>query len=269
MILFMPMNPVDSTAYIAYILLEENGHIYVEETHGNGEHDVIYHNQVIEFKYVLNEDKRLSWVPLRVRYDKSRGNNKTTANSNWNSIHNPVTQEMLTDMTIKIDYEVVSDDVYYNKTGVISKTKNMRDFHNKIVKTKLYEKNCSKKCTIIDYAVGKGGDLHKWLDLQSPFVLGIDLSKDNIQNVKDGACMRYLQTVQDREKHKYIFIEGNTAKRIENNEFAEGNKISEQIMDHLFGIHKSEYTNLPPVGIAMKGFDLDANWGKRMISLRK
>jgi len=68
--------------------------------------------------------------------------------------------------------------------------------------------------------------------------------------------MRYLQTVQDREKHKYIFIEGNTAKRIENNEFAEGNKISEQIMDHLFGIHKSEYTNLPPVGIAMKGFDL-------------
>jgi len=89
---------------------------------------------VVEFKYNMTNDKRLAWVPLRIRFDKSYGNNKNTANSNWNSIHNPVTREMLTNPEVVVDFEVENDDVYYNKDGVKSKTTNLRDFHNKYIK---------------------------------------------------------------------------------------------------------------------------------------
>ena len=253
-ILFTPSNPFDKDAYKAYILLEENGNIYVEEMSEHGGRDVIYDANIVEFKYALTDDKRFAWVPLRIRYDKKRGNNKNTANSNWNSIHNPVTKEMLTDASIQVDYEI--DNVYYNTTGVMSKTKNMRDFHNKFVKKSLYSDMCSENCSIIDYAVGKAGDLHKWLDQKSPFVLGIDLSKDNINNTTDGACVRYIKFVEDKHKHLYTFIEGDTTKRIDNNEFAGDNKISKQVMDHILGIKKSHFTNIPQFGIGMNGFDL-------------
>ena len=46
---------------------------------------------------------------------------------------------------------------------------------------------------LIDYAVGKGGDLPKWINAKLSFVLGIDIArKDNIENRLDGACARYL-----------------------------------------------------------------------------
>ena len=45
---------------------------------------------------------------------------------------------------------------------------------------------------LIDYAVGKGGDLPKWINARLSFVLGIDLMRDNIENRLDGACARYL-----------------------------------------------------------------------------
>ena len=263
-ILFIPTNPFDKDVYKAYLRIE-NGNIHVEEENGTMEHDIIYHNNVVEFKYTMNEDKRLSWVPLRIRYDKSFGNNKNTANSNWNSIHNPVTREMLTDPMIEVDYETVVDDTYYNKTGVVSKTTRLRDFHNKFIKKKLYSLYCNSECNIIDYAVGKGGDLHKWLENNASFVLGIDLSKDNINNINDGACIRYIQQMKkmkDKPKHTYIYIEGNTGKKINNHfgkgsyDFAEGNKISEEVMDHIIGINKSTFSNMPPFGIVKKGFDL-------------
>jgi hypothetical protein len=263
-ILFIPINPLDTEAYKAYILIE-NGNIYVEEENGTKEHDIIYNNNVVEFKYTMNEDKRMSWVPLRIRYDKSFGNNKNTANSNWNSIHNPVTSEMLTNPMLEIDYEIIVDDTYYNKTGVISKTTHLREFHNKFIKKTLYNKYCNLECNIIDYAVGKGGDLHKWLENKASFVLGIDLSKDNINNINDGACIRYIRQMKkmkDKPKNTYIFIEGNTGKKINNDfgkgsyDFAEGNKISEEVINHITGINKSTFTNMPLFGIVKKGFDL-------------
>jgi len=258
-ILFIPTNPFDKDAYKAYIVLE-NGNIHVEEENGTNAHDIIYHNNVVEFKYVMNEDKRMCWVPLRIRYDKSFGNNTNTANSNWNSIHNPVTRDMLIDPTLEVDYEIAVDDTYYNKTGIVSKTTHLRDFHNKFIKRQLYSKYCNLECTIIDYAVGKGGDLHKWLENKASFVLGIDLSKDNIHNVNDGACARYIRQMKKmkvKPKHNYIFIEGNTGKKINMDyDFAESNKISIEVMNHLFGLNKSGFSNIPPFGIVKKGFDL-------------
>jgi hypothetical protein len=53
------------------------------------------------------------------------------------------------------------------------------------------------------------------------FVLGIDISKDNIHNTKDGICVRYLET-KSRMRNIFdgLFIVGNSGKKIMGEEFA-------------------------------------------------
>ena len=46
--------------------------------------------------------------------------------------------------------------------------------------------------TLVDLAVGMGGDIPKWIKSKLSFVLGIDKSSDNIENRAIGACARYL-----------------------------------------------------------------------------
>ena len=68
--------------------------------------------------------------------------------------------------------------------------------------------------------------------------------------------------MKDKPKNTYLFIEGNTGKKINNNfgkssyEFAEENKISEEVMDHILGLKKSKFINMPQYGIVKNGFDL-------------
>ena len=54
----------------------------------------------VEFSYDKTRENHFKWVPLRVRYDKTAeyrrglknfGNSYLVANSNWYSIHNPIT----------------------------------------------------------------------------------------------------------------------------------------------------------------------------------
>ena len=49
--------------------------------------------------------------------------------------------------------------------------------------------------TLLDFAVGKGGDIGKWIDSNLHFVFGIDVVPDNIENKYDGACVRYFNTL--------------------------------------------------------------------------
>lgn len=86
------------------------------------------------------------WVPLRVRTDKTAeyrsgqknyGNAYHVANSNWHTIHNPITRQMLT--TGKdIPEEVAGDHVYYNRVTASGETttRGLRDFHNLVVKAR-------------------------------------------------------------------------------------------------------------------------------------
>jgi hypothetical protein len=91
----------------------------------------------------------MRWKPLRVRYDKTAeykntqsifGNAYHVANSNWQSIHNPITRDMLIDKELKLTMDDIDDkDVYYNKGSGQSLTVNLRDFHNIYVKKLLIE----------------------------------------------------------------------------------------------------------------------------------
>jgi len=69
--------------------------------------------------------------------------------------------------------------------------------------------------TLIDYAVGMGGDLPKWTAARLGFVFGIDVSHANIHNNKRGACARFLNVRRDNPAvPPCLFTVGNSALNI-------------------------------------------------------
>ncbi len=261
---FYPTNPSDENAGICYIpITSHDGMMYTEEG------DIIEDNTIIEYRYDMSKNSKWRWIPLRVRYDKTAdfrsggnnfGNAYHVANNNWNSIHLPITEEMIT--TGENIPNEQQDEVYYNYDGKMSKTKGLRDFHNKYIKNMLIQKVSKHGDTLIDMAVGKGGDIPKWIDANLSFVLGIDISRDNIDNSHDGVCARYLRA---KEKNldipKAIFVTGDTSKNIRNLDAIEGDK-NKQVIKAIFGDMSKESTKeigkgvLDNHAIGAEGFDI-------------
>ena len=239
---FYPTNPSDPEAHLCKIILQNdennNKQMMAEETN-----EVFENNMIVEFKYDFSKPKEFRWIPIRVRYDKTEeyrkglpqyGNAYRVANSNWHSIHNPVTEEMISTGR-NIPDELGDDDVYYNRVSKNSYTDAMRDFHNLFVKQKLIKSISKKGDTLIDYAVGKGGDIPKWIKAKLSFVFGIDISKDNIYNKLNGACARYLNYKKDFDiMPNALFLWGNSSLNIRNNDALNDEK-SKKISQAVFG----------------------------------
>ena len=138
--------------------------------------------------------------PIRVRHDKTSeyrrglknyGNAYHVAQSVWRSIHDPITVDMI--ITGKgVSSELKDDDIYYRKSGLTS-TRALRDFHNLFVKHALIKAVSKPGNILIDLAVGKGGDMPKWIAAHLDFVFGIDVSRDNIENRLDGICAAFYK----------------------------------------------------------------------------
>tara|TARA_B110000967_G_scaffold4816_1_gene4767 strand:- start:3895 stop:7410 length:3516 start_codon:yes stop_codon:yes gene_type:complete len=265
---FQPTEPSDPTAYLCNIKLQEHGTQLYMMTEEN---EYFEENTIVEFKYVMDNEEGWKWVPLRVRYDKTNelraglknyGNAYHVANNNWYSIHNPITNEMIsTGLNIPETYN--NDEVYYNRSNDDTNTKSLREFHNLYVKSKLITGVSNRGDTLIDYAVGKAGDLAKWLHNNLDFVLGVDVSKDNIHNQLDGACTRYLQT-----KKKYnnipraLFVVGDSSLNIRNGSAFNSTK-EKQIIDAVFGSGPKDISLLgkgvyKEYGIANTGFNISS-----------
>ena len=215
---FQPTNPYDPKAHLCNVPLTSDGtgHLHMATEEG----EFFEEGMIVEFKYDLSKSGGWRWVPLRVRYDKTAelrsgsrnfGNSYDVADSNWTSIHNPVTKEMLT-TGLNIPEYAGDEEVYYNnqKTDGFD-TKALKDFHNLYVKRRLITGVSQRKDTLIDFAVGKAGDLSKWVSANLSFVFGVDVSKDNIHNRKDGACARYL-TMRRKFPQAFdaLFLNGNS-----------------------------------------------------------
>jgi hypothetical protein len=248
------------------------------------ENDIIQDETIVEFSYDPEQPVNWRWSPLRVRHDKTAeyraggknyGNAYHVANNNWHSIHNAITPEMLSTGD-GIPDELVSDDVYYNNaesggggsgidigrgTKVRTLTKGMRDFHNLYVKRKLIMSVARPGNTLIDLAVGKGGDLPKWIAAKLGFVFGIDYSKDNLEHKFDGICARYLDIKRSKRNiPEAIFIHGDSSKEIRSGQAA----ITERyrlITRAIFGEGAKDATLLgrgvyPQYGRGADGFDI-------------
>ena len=263
---FQPTKPYDKNAAFCNVLLKDDGtKTYMETEEG----EYFDEDTIVEFKYVETNDDKWRWVPLRVRYDKTSelraglknfGNAYHVANSNWHSIHNPVTEEMITSGE-GIPQYMNNEDVYYNRTDDETSTRSLRDFHNIYVKSKLIQSVSRRGNTLVDLAAGKAGDLSKWIRAKLSFVLGIDISKDNIHNQLDGACARYLKS---RKKQTNIpsalFLHGDSSLNIRNGTayYTEKDK---QVSNAIFGkgpkdplqIGKGVYNSY---GVAEQGFNV-------------
>ena len=218
---FYPSEPFDPQAGLCNIMLEadatNNPQMFTIDR------QTFTDNTIVEFAYNADKSGIWKWEPIRVRYDKttefrqgfnSFGNDYTTANNNWYSIHNPITEVMLFTGQ-EIPDIAISDDIYYNSMTSERLTIGMRDFHNLVVKKMLIQGVSRKGNTLIDYACGKGGDFPKWIAANLSFVFGIDISKDNIENRINGACARFLNYKKDFKQMPYaLFVNGNSSKNI-------------------------------------------------------
>jgi len=262
---FYPTNPYDNKAHICHLILEKDANGTDAMLCKNG--DVIEDNAIVEFSYDMSEEQQYRWKPLRVRYDKTAelkagqknyGNAYHVANGNWHSIHNPVTGQMLSTGT-DIPEDAV-DDVYYDRKDAKNNTRNLRYFHNLGVKKRLIESVSKRGNSLIDFSVGKAGDLSKWINAHLGFVFGIDIARDNIENKHDGACARYLKARRDNYGIPYaLFVNGNSALNIRSGValFTEKGK---EITQSVFGeIPKNDALGSAVVrqyGKAAKGLDV-------------
>lgn len=219
---FRPFSYYQDNVHIAHIPLDNAGHAKAD----NG--DVLKDDIIVEFAYDVTDKRSVSyrWKPLRVRDDKTRlyrkisengtknlsktANDASTATNVWRSIHNPVTRDMIEGKVRVFDEEVpcsveerinADDDVYYAREiprfHLLSK--NMLNFHNTFIKDKLYNVP-GPHGSLLELACGRAGDLSRWCSLRYGFVLGIDNSKDNIVDPKEGSYARTIQMLIRKEK---------------------------------------------------------------------
>lgn len=263
---FQPTNPSDPNACYCNVALKDSGSGLSMMTQEN---EYFEEDMIVEFRYDVSKKGFWRWIPLRVRYDKTNdlrsggtnyGNAYHVANSNWYSIHHPITENMITSGRNIGD---IDEDVYYNKTSRETSTRALRNFHNVYVKKKLIMGASDRGNTLIDYAVGKGGDFSKWIDAKLDFVFGIDVSKDNIENQVDGACARYLNFRQKYNKMpRALFVHGTSNANIRNGKalFSEKDK---QIADAVFGNGPKDKEKLGDgvyrqYGVGKEGFDISS-----------
>ena len=265
---FHPTDPYDPNAYVCNIKLIRDKHNNYKMFTEEGE--VFDDNTIVEFKYVKTNPEKWRWVPLRIRNDKTEeyksgkknyGNAYHVANSNWHTIHNPITEEMIT--TGKDIPNNIAEDVYYKKYMGESYTVALRNFHNLYVKNKLIKIVSNKNDTLIDYAVGKGGDLPKWIRANLSFIFGIDIMRDNIENKLDGVCARYLNYKKKFKKMpKALFVNGNTSINIKSTDAIYTDK-GKMVTNAVFGKGPKDKTKMGTgvynqYGVGKDGFNISS-----------
>jgi len=206
--LFQPSNPKNPDAYKISIPIDSKGLAF--DLGGNRVED----NTIIECSYNL---ETLHWNVLRTRYDKTYkfkvlkegefGNERSVSDNIWSSIHIPITETVLKSF-VKTPIELEQEEIYYKE----DLNRNSRilqpcyTFHLKI-KDSLYSKVLQENNTLLEFGVGKGGDLPRWKRNKVSKIVGVDPAESGLKE----ACSRYLK---DKEIHpsdyfpKMLLIKG-------------------------------------------------------------
>ena len=234
---FKPTNITGDNTFKTKIYIYDGDKAYCE----NDKSEII-HGNIVEFVYDIHKN---NWKPIRTRFDKVRPNDFKVANSNWASINNPISKEMISSGNDIPDISE-SDELYW--TGSKSNieydkyTKNMRNFHNLIIKNNLivnvpnlfHEE--TDEINLLELGCGKGGDLNRWRYGNYTKILALDSNKIALEDPNDGACMRYHNLVRKHKNKqpKTIFVYADCTKNIKNGE-AGKNSENEELLGSLFG----------------------------------
>jgi ribA/ribD-fused uncharacterized protein len=207
---FQPTAPKSPDAY--QILIPVNAKGIPIDLDGNRIED----NTIIE---CTRDVERGRWKIMRTRYDKTYqyrvlnqamfGNDIHVADAIWTNIHNPVTEDMIRTLHSSPPSDSFEDELYY-RDSLEARDRVMRDvmsFHNKI-KERLYQSSIKVGDTLLELAVGRANDLHKWRKTKPSMIVGIDLSRGNLEGARQGACVRYLNERTKQKMPPALFIEG-------------------------------------------------------------
>ena len=250
-ILFNPTEFPDTMANTCNIMIETDTETGEEYAMTEDSKEPIPDRSIVEMRYDPSRDPGWRWIPTRIRHDKTerlqqalakRGptkysgtmNDEGTANSVWNSIHNPVTLSMIRSGNEDPSDEELKDllksreiDItkkYYERKASeenITLVKGLQDFHNKYIKNDILIKRALRGGNkhLLDMACGKGGDLFKWLFNRARYVVGIDYAGDNIIDPASGAYKRYIDALVEfgyGRVPKMAFVIGDSSKDIVN-----------------------------------------------------
>jgi hypothetical protein len=224
---FQPVNPYNTNSYLVYVPLD-NGVIKCE----NG--TIVHDNDIVECLYNTNSGGHFNkWIPMRVR-DVLTPNDFTTANNVWKTIHYPVTLDMIKTGNIPKTQE----EVYYyniNNRRTLS-SKSMANFHSGVKKSiiKQYSPNGGK---LLDLSCGKLGDMKHWLETQLDMCVGMDLNRDNLENIDNGACNRVLTEMVSNKSpliQNILLIWGDSSKNVRKS-LAGKDKLSKYYLDIISG----------------------------------
>lgn len=245
-VLFKPLKYPDPMANVCYLEAEIDNmtnELYVK---ASTTEEPIRDHSIVEMRYDPTKPAGWRWIPTRVRIDKTERivkgridntlNAANTAESIWNSIHEPITESMIrTGAENPAEGEMAEMVVagprqpkkYYERKASqvdLMKVKPMRNFHNFYIKEAiLYHgiKELIPRASLLDVACGRANDINRWMDIGASFVLGIDYSAENIYNTDDSAYRTLLQTKDNlRRRGKadtlppMFFIVGDSSKRL-------------------------------------------------------
>jgi hypothetical protein len=186
---------------------------------------LILSHTVVEFMYNRNNsDNYFKWVPIRTRYDKTEsvrqgkgryGNPLRIALRVWNTIVNPITEEIISALGNESTYDKEFTSLqntnkksdkkpYYS--SITNLAKEMRAFHN-FIKSGMISSYTKKGGKAIDIGCGKGGDLLKLLGTNINFLVCTDVDNDGLFTIEDAAVRRYkdyLKNHPDAPEVKFI-----------------------------------------------------------------
>ncbi len=245
-VLFNPQDPPDTTANTCNLTVELSGSGNDQVVCENG--DPIEEDSIVEMRYEPRNEPGWRWIPMRIRYDKteryqkripgSTMNKDEAAEGVWKSIYDPITRHMITtgstmpsaaEQTEMDGYVTRSEapgikKVYYAERSSskddLKLVEGLRKFHRVFVKDKLLLGSGLKggSRSLVDLAVGQGGDMNSWIDGKAEFVLGTDIAGSGIRDSRGGAYNRYLKAVMKYEGFenvpKMIFVIADSGKSL-------------------------------------------------------
>jgi hypothetical protein len=251
-VVFRPTEPRDEMASVCYVAIGEgstdpaaatpaaialDADSSLIRTTRTG--DVIQSDMIVEMAYHPERSPGWRWEPVRVRHDKTERwlsgrkggtmNADWVANSIWSSLHNPISAIAITTGTVVeclAPAAVVAPSTYYNRHAPsrdLMKVQCLRNFHNDFIKRNILLKPTLKEgASLCDLAMGKAGDLNKWLSAGVSYVFGCDIAANNLNDPDDGAYSRLMKKMiqlggRDRVP-PMVFVQADAARRLSTGE---------------------------------------------------
>jgi SAM-dependent methyltransferase len=238
---FIPEDYTDRMANVCYLKVEEDEESGDAVVRTVDSEEPILNDNIVEMRYDPRAAPGWKWIPMRIRHDKTERfakaaamktsisrtlNAEGTANSIWNSIHNPVTVSMITtgsDKPTQAELAMYSrTKKYYDRQASeddLRLIRGLRDFHNQWIKKRLLYAPVlapgGKR--LLDLSCGQGGDLNFWTTNKVDFVLGVDLDINNLQDPVNGMYRRYMNYLVKYGRDKMpvmVFAQADSSKRL-------------------------------------------------------